>query len=310
MERQKVFILQDAPSEAQSSGIIACKDKAWRRDGKDFYPYKAFGKKESWQHQGELGQKIIEKHLYVSLVSDESGEVVAHAALDHNKLGWELGRVFARKDGHDYGLAAVDALREHAERFGIDEIARGTSYNRTAVWKTYERSFGAHGWKLAVLGILPDIYAQPPEQPVMQWGEIISRAVKGKDMLLPKIAGSMPEKFRQFAQGIQNINNHCLQFGEESPKKSKQPYRYGEGNTFILAWNDKRNQKNYLLLGYKPVGIIKLDDEWCFVVSKGNLPQRQERRGVDLQFGRSLLFYPKEAGGVAVNKVIDFVYQQ
>lgn len=308
MER-RAYILKNEPNSKEIAEIIACKDHAWVRNGLDFYPYSAFGRRQSWSPKGELGKKIVDRNLFVSLVKDENGEVVAHAALDKNKLGWELGRVFCRVNGHDYGLLAVENLRRHIESQGIDEIARGTSYNRTAVWKSYERSFGANEWKLAVLGILPDIYAEPKEKPIMHWGEIISRAVKGKDMILPYISDNTPAALKNFAQNIQKINDHCLKFGDKVTTIQK-PSKFGESDTYVISWKDCPNQRKYLDLGYMPVGIIKIYDEWCFVVSKVSLPKRHERRGIDLQVGRSPVFYPKEAGGVEVHKVIDLVYNQ
>lgn len=305
MER---LILQQPPSIEQFAGINACRRRAWERKGQDYYPYHAFSEYESWQESGELGKAIQSGELSVSVVVDEKSEIVAHAALVRNKFGVELGRVFSQRGGHGYGIQAVDKAREHAEALQINEIHMGVSYNRTAMWRAYEETFAQHGWKMAVLGILPDIYHEHD----MQWGEIISRAVKEGSMQLPLLSADQPDLFRQFAQEIQRINNHCIKFKEgeqQMPREMPLPYQFSD-NVYALSWHDFQNQQKYLSEGYLPVGLIKIHNEWQFVVYKGNLPEKVEGRGVDLQFGRNPVIYPKSVAQVPVHEVIKSIYKE
>lgn len=305
--KESLKLLQDIPSDKQFEGINECRRVAWELNGEDYYPYHAFSRRSSWERFGELGKAIQDRELFVSVV-EIGGEVVAHAALVANKFGWELGRVFASVSGHGYGTKAVEQLRLKAEKNGIAEIHRGTSYNRTAAWHSYENSFGKNGWHLAVLGILPDIYAEPKANPDMQWGEIISRAVKGKAMELPQLSQDIPAELQQFARGIQHINNHSLKFSKENVTSSiALPYRFSE-NTIAISWNDFPEQHMYMNRGYQPVSLIKIHEEWHFVLHKGNLPERKQGRGDKLIPGRNPVIYPEKIGQAEVGKVIDFIY--
>lgn len=302
MER-KAFILQDVPSIQQFNGINACRRVAWERNGVSYYPYYAFGEYQSWQENGDLGKALHNGELYASLVESQ-GEIVAHAALVRNKFGVELGRVFSQIGGYGYGIHAVDKARKHAEELGITEVHMGVSYNRTAMWRAYEETFAQHGWKLAVLGILPDIYHEHD----MQWGEILSRAVKDGDMLLPSVYDAQPEMFQQFAKRIQEINDHCMQFAEgQSSHEVLLPYQFSE-HVYALSWHDVENQRKYLDEGYQPVGLVKIYNEWHFVVFKGELPERREGKGFDLQYGRNPIIYPPEVAGVQVHRIMDSIY--
>lgn len=302
MER-KVYILQDSPSLQQFDGINASRRHAWERQGIDYYPYHAFSSLENWQ-DGELGNAIKNGNLYVSLVEVDS-EVVAHAALVKNKFGIELGRVFSQIGGHGYGIEAVDHVRKYAEALGINQIHIGVSYNRTAMWRAYEETFGQHGWRIAVLGLLPDIYHEHD----MQWGELASRAIKDGFMELPNVSNEQLVALQKFALGIQALNRHCVRF-ENNLRQDKVllPYQFSE-NVVALSWYDYKNQDAYLHDGYKPVGIVEINNQWHFIVHKGHLPKRIEGKGVDLQFGRNPVIYPPVVDGVQMNEVMNHIYK-
>lgn len=298
----RAYILEESPSPQQFDGINASRRHAWERNGIDYYPYHAFSSLENWQ-DGELARAIQEGNLYVSLVEVDS-EIVAHAALVRNKFGIELGRVFSQIGGHGYGIQAVDNARQHAEALGINEIHMGVSYNRTAMWRAYEETFGQEGWKIAMLGLLPDIYREHD----MQWGELVSRAIKDGSMQLPKLS-QQPMELQRFALGIQAINEHCVQFDNKGEQDEiLLPYQFNE-NVVALSWDDYKNQEAYLQEGYNPVGIVEINNHWHFIVYKGALPKRIEGKGFDLQMGKNPVIYPRMVGGVEMNKVMDHIYQ-
>lgn len=302
MERK---ILQQIPSGKEIAGIIACKDTAWGK----LYPYGAFGEIASWLEGGELGESLRKGDLFAAVVKDEEGNVVAHAAAVMNKFGIEVGRVFALHGGQGLGTLAVDHLRSHIENLGHQEIHMGVSYNRTAMWRAFEKTFGANNWRLAILGLLPDIYFEEDNEKHMQWGEIISRAVKEGNMIFPALSSEMPESLQNFAQGIQRINEHCIQFSEElEENEALLPYQFSE-HVFALSWHDYQNQRNFLEKGYKPVGVIKIYDQWHFIVFQGELPERKEERSDNLRFGRNPVMHPASVAGVRADAIMQYIYQ-
>lgn len=300
-------MLDRLPSLKEFEGINNCRRAAWEKNGKNYYPYAAFGNFGSWQENGELGRAIQKKQLFVCVARDGQENIVAHAALVRNKYGVELGRVFASSGGHGYGIAAVEGLREFAEKSGINEIHMGVSYNRTAMWRAFEESFGSNAWKLAILGILPDIYQEHD----MQWGEILSRAVKGKKLQFPPVPVNMPAGMRNFVEGIQAYNSHVAVFGkaERRQKPLQQPYPLAN-NVVALDWNDNLQQDAYARVGYRPVGIVPLEGIWRIIVFKGNFPQRIEGIGKDLQQGRNPIIYPRVTNHVQMSQIIGFIYNQ
>ncbi len=312
-------ILQPNVSRRDFEGINATREAAWVVGSglfrRDLYPYHAFSRYRSWQPDGELGKAIASGDLYVSVVREEPkvpgepGDIVAHGALVRNKFGWEAGRFFARSEGQKDGIAATEGVRQQAEALGVDRIHVGISYNRTAMWRVLEESFIANGWKLAVMGLMPDIYNEGG----LRWGEAIAMVVKDKPMILPELSAHMPRQIQDFAKGIQAFNHTTLQFGYEPParrdQKVAEPYPFAD-NVIGLNWDDYANQGAYLKRGFKPVGLVKLNDAWTVVMHKGALPPIFEGRRSELGRGVSPVAYPPESAGVPISRIIQHVYRQ
>lgn len=305
-------ILQGQVSRHDFKGINACREAAWVEGHglfrRDLYPYHAFSQYESWRPEGELGQAIAKGDLYVSVVRDEQQEIVAHGALVRNKFGWEAGRFFARTVGHKDGIAAAEGVRQQAEALGVDRVHVGVSYNRTAMWRALEESFLVHGWKLAVLGLMPDIYNEHG----LRWGETIAMVVKDRELQLPQLGEHMPQQIQDFAKGMQELNQDVVRFDARSQQKPEQlasPYAFAD-NVIGLDWHDNSNQQAYLNNGFKPVGIVKLHDAWTVVMHKGDLPPLFEGRRSQLGKGRSPIAYPPVLAGVPIKDIMQHVYQQ
>lgn len=319
MPEIKAFLIENSPTAQQLAGIQDARRKAWERNGRDYYPYHAFSDPVSWSPTGELGREIVNGRLHIAVAVDDANNIQAHVAGQAGKYGWEFGRVFSTVEGQGYGVAATTRFREFAESHGINEVHMGVSYNRTAMFRTFEKGFlqdtrraSVTQWHAAVLGLLPDIYTEHD----MQWGEIMVRAVHGENarMELPALTPNIPEKLQAFAKGMQKLNGHALAFSESAQEatEARDPYKFNKNNANLLgiAWEDGATQERLLADGYTPVGIVKLEDRWHFVMHKGHLPLPVPGIANDLESGRNNVHYPKHFGPVNMEDVMTLIYRQ
>ncbi|MBI4973822.1 hypothetical protein HZC27_04400 [Candidatus Roizmanbacteria bacterium] len=275
--KQQIYeILRSPVSPHDADAIISCCKYAWpdKDNNGCIYPYLALRKPQSWMPEGELGLAIARGDMYSSVVRDENGEIVAHAALVRNKLGlWERGRVFTNQPGKGYGELAMDGALKQAIQIGAEYVYTGRSYNRTSVAGAARRVAEANGMQIAVIGVSPHLYQEQGsggEQ--YDWGEVDSIIMQKGKKLSISLPNNAPYAVKRLAEiiagknpGIElNINHRLVDNAAECIKIDE--------HIGLIDINDVSQQEALIKAGCIPVGIMPVQGSWFVKFFKGEAP--------------------------------------
>ena len=272
LKQQKYEILRNPVSPSDAGAIISCCKYAWPHG---IYPYKALMDPQSWMPEGELGVAIARREMYSSVVRDESGLIVAHAALVINKILklLERGRVFTNHPGSGYGELAMDGALKQAIEIGAEFVITGRSHNRTSVTEAAKRVAEANGMQLAVLGVSPHLYQeQGSDGNGYDWGEIdILNVKKGKRLIIPS-PNNIPHQVKRLINII-TINNDSIgiQIADESVGNIEERIKIDD-HLGLIDINNISQQEEMINAGCIPVGIMPVRGSWFVKFFKGEVP--------------------------------------
>lgn len=305
LKQQKCEILRSPVSSRDAASIISCCKFAWP-DG--IYPYKALMDLQSWMPGGELGVAIEKGSMYSSVVRDESGQIVAHAALVY-KEEYEIlerGRVFTDHPGLGYGELAMDGALKQAIETGAEYVYTGRSYNRTSVTGAAKRVAEANGMQIAVIGVSPNLYhEQGSDGKIYDWGEVDSLILrKGKKLSIP-LSSNIPDPVKKLFDIIANNNpaievSTCFEHINTIQERIKIDEHIG-----LIDVNDISQQEEMIKAGCIPVGIMPVGGSWFIKFFKGEIPPVIHGRMGVIKPGISPIYCSDEREFQIINSILN-----
>lgn len=305
VNQQKYEILGSPVSPHDAAAIISCCKYAWPWD---IYPYKALMNIQSWLPGGELGNAIQRGDMYSSVVRDESGKIVAHAALVKNKLGlWERGRVFTNYPGMGYGELAMDGALKQSENIGAEFVFTGRSYNRTSVTGAARRVAEANGMQIAIIGVSPHLYhEQGNDGNQYDWGEVDALIIrKGKNLSI-HLPDNVPGSVRRLVEIIAN-NNPSIQLSiNNRPVENALERIKIDEHIGLININDISQQEEMVKAGCIPVGIMPVGGSWFIKFFKGEVPPVIHERMDVVRPGISPIYCSDDREFQIINLILNY----
>lgn len=304
VNQQKYEILGSPVSPHDAAAIISCCKYAWPAG---IYPYKALMDLQSWMPGGELGSAIEKGGMYSSVVRDDSGQIVAHAALVKNKLGlWERGRVFTNHPGMGYGERAMDGALKQAEKIDAEYVYTGRSYNRTTVRKPSMIVAEGNGMALVDIGVSPHLYhEQGNDGNRYDWGEVDTLIIKkGKKLLIPQ-SKNMPDQVKRLLEILAN-NNPSIDVIDSYQHNDKAQERIKiDEHIGLIDENDISQQEEMIKSGCIPVGIMPVGGSWFIKFFKGEAPPVMHGRMDIIKSGISPIYCSDEREFQIINSILN-----
>lgn len=304
LKQQKHEILRGPVSPRDAASIISCCKFAWPEG---IYPYKALMDLQSWMPGGELGVAIEKGSMYSSVVRDESGQIVAHAALVKNKLGlWELGRVSTSDPGKGYGTRAVEGVLEQADRVGAELVYMGRSYNRTPMELSAMKAAKANEMEMNTVGVSPHLYdEQGSSGKGYGWGEVDYLIIKKSKRLLIPQSKNMPSQVKRLIKILAN-NNPSIDVIESYQHNDKVQERIKiDEHIGLIDVNDISQQEDMIKAGCIPVGILPIKGGLFVKFFKGEMPQVKLERMSIIKPGISPIYCSDEREFQIINSILN-----
>lgn len=304
VNQQKYEILGSPVSPHDAAAIISCCKYAWPNG---IYPYKALMDLQSWIPGGELGNAIERGDMYSSVVRDEIGQIVGHAALVKNKFGLlERGRVITNHPGMGYGELAMDGALKQAEKIGAEFVYTGRSYNRTSVTGAAKRVAEANGMQIAVIGVSPHLYQeQGSDGEKYDWGEVDSLIIKKDKKLSIPLPANIPGQVKKLFDIITK-NNPAIDVITHSEHINTFEERIKiDEHIGLIDVNNISQQEEMIKAGCIPVGIMPVGGSWFIKFFRGEVPRVIHGKMDVIKPGKSPIYCSDDREFQVINSILN-----
>lgn len=305
LKQQKYEILKGPVSHSDAEAIISCFKYAWPHG---IYPYKALMDVQSWLPGGELGSAIEGGDMYSSVVRDENGKIVAHAALVRNKFDhWERGRVATDHPGMGYGELAMDGALKQAVEIGAEYVYTGRSYNRTSVTGAAKRVAEANGMQIAVIGVSPNLYhEQGSDGNIYDWGEVDSLILRKGEKLSIPLSSNIPDPVKKLFNIIANKNPAIEVMTHSEHISTIQERIKIDEHIGLIDVNDISQQEEMIKAGCIPVGIMPVKGSWFIKFFRGEVPRVIHGKMDVIKPGKSPIYCSDDREFQIINSILNY----